>query len=89
MARRVCCGLLWSEQQLEHGERLNELASAWVALWNYTVDPSSMGKDKLIEILSMRVAVFFPDDNRLIESYRVHVGGADFSIYVKPAEPNG
>ncbi|MFV1967423.1 MAG: hypothetical protein ACC628_18495 [Pirellulaceae bacterium] len=94
----------WSEQQLEHGDCLSELALAWVALWNYTVDPTSMEiddlygvcgglfdipTDELIEILSKRMGVFFPDDNRLIKSYRVAFGFEEFSIYVTLAEPNG
>jgi hypothetical protein len=94
----------WSEQQLEHGDCMNELALAWASLWNFTVDPTSMGIDELvgvceslldipttelIEILSQRMVVFFPDDNRLIESYRVQFDFEEFSIYVKLAEPNG
>ena len=44
---------------------------------------------ELIESLSQRMVVFFPDDNRLIESYRVQFDFEEFSIYVKLAEPNG
>jgi hypothetical protein len=94
----------WSEQQLEHGDCLDDLALAWVALWNYTVDPTSTGIDdlllvceglfdiptnELVEILSKRMAVFFPDDNRLIESHRLAFGIEEFSVYVTLAEPNG
>jgi hypothetical protein len=94
----------WSEQQLDHNDCLDELALAWVALWNYMVDPTSTEIDdlllvcdglfdiptnELIAILSKRMAVFFPNDNRLIESHRVAFGFEEFSVYVTLAEPNG
>ena len=83
---------------------MEKIALAWVSLWNYTVDSTSMKTDdlsgvckglfdlptnELIEILSKRKAVFFPDDNRLIESHRVAFGFEEFSVYVTLAEPNG
>ncbi len=94
----------WSEQQLDHGDCLDLLALAWVALWNYTVDPTSteledlllvceglfdIPTNELIEILSKRMEVFFPDNNRLIESHRVAFGYEEFSIYVTLATPMG
>ncbi len=94
----------WCEQKLDHGGYVEEIALAWVALWNYTIDPTSMKTDdlsgvckglfdtpdnELTAILSKRKAAFFPDDNRLIESYRVAVGIEDFRIFVTFAEPIG
>ena len=94
----------WCEEKLDDARHIDAIALAWVALWNYTVDPTSMEIDdlaavceglfdipttELIEILSKRMAVFFPDDNRLIESHRVAFGFEEFSIYVTLAEPNG
>lgn len=92
------------ERKLEHGGYVEKIALAWVALWNYTVDSTSMKTDDLsgvcnglfdlptdefIEILSKRKAVFFPDDNRLIASYRVAFDEEEFLIFVTFAEPNG
>ena len=94
----------WCERKLEHGGYVEKIALAWVALWNYTVDPTSMKTDdlsgvckglfdlpanELVEILSKRKAVFFPDDNRLIASYRVAFDEEEFLIFVTFAEPNG
>ena len=44
--------------------------------------------NELTDILRKRRAVFFPDDNRLIERYRVIIGSEDFTIYVAFAEPS-
>ena len=93
----------WCEEKLEDARYIDAIALAWVALWNYTVDPTSMRTgeirsvctglfdiptDELIEVLSKRRAVFFPDDNRLIEDYRVIYGIDEFSMFVTFAEPN-
>ncbi len=94
----------WCEEKLEDDGYVDAIALAWVALWNYTIDPTSMKTgeirrvckglfdiptNELIEILSKRRAVFFPDDNRLIEGYRVAFGVEEFSIRVTFVEPNG
>jgi len=93
----------WCEEKLEDVRYIDAIALAWVALWNYTVDRTSMKKtqirsvckglfdlptDELIDVLSKRRAVFFPDDNRLIERYRVVFDEEDFDIFVEFAEPN-
>lgn len=93
----------WCEETLEDDGCVDAIARAWVALWNYTSDPTSMKmgeirkvcKDlfdiptnELIEILLKRRAVFFPDDNRLIESYRVAFDMEEFRMLVTFAEPN-
>ena len=93
----------WCERTLEHGEYVEKIAHAWVALWNHSVDPTSMKIDdlsrickglfdiptiELTAILSKRKAVFFPDDNRLINGYRVTCAAEDFSIFVTFAEPD-
>ena len=93
----------WCEEKLEDARHIDAIALAWVALWNYTVDRTSMETgqirrvcrglfdiptNELIDVLSKRKVVFFPDDNRLIEHYRVVFGGEDFTIVVKFAEPN-
>ncbi len=44
--------------------------------------------NELIDILSKRRAVFFPDDSRLMENYRVVLGDEDFCIFVVFAEPS-
>jgi hypothetical protein len=91
----------WCEH-LENHRYFDAIACAWVALWNYTIDPTSIRKDdlsgaceglfdmrtdELIDVLSKRRAVFFPDDNRPIESYRVGFGMEEFRILVTSAEP--
>jgi len=92
----------WCKHREEH-RYFDAIALAWVALWNYTIDPTSireddlsgaceglfdMPTDELIDVLLKRRAVFFPDDNRLIETYRVVYGIDEFSIFVTFAEPN-
>ena len=94
----------WCEEKLKDDGYVDAIALAWVALWNYTIDPTSMKTgeirrvckglfdiptNELIEILLKRRAVFFPDDNRLIEDYRVAFSVEEFSIRVTFAEPNG
>ena len=93
----------WCEEKLEDIRYIDAIALAWVALWNYTVDRTSMKTaqirsvcrglfdiptNELIDVLSKRRAVFFPDDNRLIERYRVVLDEEDFAIFVEFAEPN-
>jgi hypothetical protein len=93
----------WCEEKLEDVRYIDAIALAWVALWNYTIDRTSMKEaqirricrglfeiptDELIDILSKRRAVFFPDDNRLIERYRVVLDEEDFDIFVEFAELN-
>ena len=90
-------------KHLENHRYFDAIALAWVALWNYTVDRTSMETgqirrvckglfdiptNELIDVLSKRRAVFFPDDNRLIERYRVVLGEEDFTIFVEFAEPD-
>jgi len=92
----------WSKH-LEKHRYFDAIALAWVALWNYTIDPTSVKTGQirrvckglfdiptgdLIDVLKKRRAVFFPDDNRLIERYRVVPGIDDFTIYVTFAEPS-
>ncbi len=91
----------WCEEHLEDARYFDAIALAWVALWNYTVDPTSMRTgqirrvckglfdipaNELIDVLLKRRAVFFPDDNRLIERYRVVSGMDEFTILVEFAE---
>ena len=93
----------WCERTLEHGDYVETIAHAWVALWNHSVDPTAMKTDdlsrickglfdiptiELTEILTKRMTVFFPDENRRIESYRVTCGIEDFSIFVTFTEPD-
>lgn len=93
----------WCEEKLEDDGYINAIVLAWVALWNYTIDPTSMRTgeihrvckglfdiptNELIEVLLKRRAVFFPDDNRLVEGYRVAFGMEEFSIRVTFAESN-
>lgn len=93
----------WCEEKLEDARYIDAIALAWVALWNYTVDRTSVKTgqirrvckslfdiptNELIDVLSKRRSVFFPDDSRLIERYRVVLGEEDFSIFVEFAEPN-
>lgn len=92
----------WSKHLEEH-RYFDSIALAWVALWNYTIDHTSattdqiqgvckglfdLPTDQLVDILSKRKAAFFPDDNRLVERYRVVPGIDDFTIYVTFAEPS-
>ena len=91
----------WCEEKLEDDDYIDAIALAWVALWNYTVDRTSVETsqirrvcrglfdiptNELIDILTKRRAVFFPDDERLIENYRVVHGMDEFSIFVTFAE---
>ena len=93
----------WCEDKLDDTRYTDAIALAWVALWNYTVDRSSMKTsqiqtvcrglfdiptNELIDVLSKRRAVFFADDNRLIESYQVVLSEEDFAIFVRFAEPS-
>ena len=91
------------EAKLEDVRYTEAIALAWVTLWNYTVDPTSvktsqiqtvceglfdMPTDELVDILKKRRTVFFPDDNRLVERYRVISRTDEFSIFVTFTEPN-
>ena len=91
-------------KHLENYRYFDAIALAWVALWNYTIDPTSVKTsqirrvcrglfdiptDELIVILMKRRVAFFPDDSRLIEDYRVTYGIDEFSIFVTLFEPNG
>ena len=91
------------EEKLEDVRHSDAIALAWVALWNYTVDRTSVETgqirkvcrglfdiptNELIDVLTKRRAVFFPDDNRLIENYRVIYGIDEFSILVTFFEPS-
>jgi hypothetical protein len=93
----------WCEDKLDDDRYADDLSHAWVALWNYTMDRTSSTasqihrlcndlfekpSDELVEILTKRRAVFFPDDSRLIEHYRVVSSGEEFTIHVEFAEPN-
>lgn len=93
----------WCAEKLDDVRYNLAIARAWVALWNYTVDHTSMKTaqllsvcrglfdiptNELIDVLSKRRVVFFPDDNRLIKSYRVVSSEEDFAIFVEFAEPN-
>ena len=93
----------WCEDKLDGDRYADDLAHAWVVLWNYTIDRTSstasqihkvcnglfeIPRDKLVEILSKRRAVFFPHDSRLIERYRVVSRVEEFTIYVESAEPS-
>ncbi len=90
-------------KHLEDARYFDAIALAWVLLWNYTVDRTSVPMSRirrvskglfniptneLIEILLKRRAVFFPDDNRLIEGYRVGINSEGFVIYVTFVEPS-
>ena len=92
----------WCEDILEDYRYFEAIARAWVALWNYTVDDNSTNIaqvrsvcgglfdtpfNQLIDILAKRKAVFFPDDNRLIVSYRIEFRLDEFYIFVEFAEP--
>jgi hypothetical protein len=91
-------------KHLEEHRYFDAIALAWVALWNYTADPTSVetdqisgvcrglfdiSTDELIDVLTKRRVIFFPDDNRLIEEYRVEYGRDEFSIFVTFAESDG
>ncbi|MBI2479230.1 MAG: hypothetical protein HYV60_11535 [Planctomycetia bacterium] len=93
----------WCEEKLEDVRYTDAIAFAWVALWNYTIDRSSMKSarlhriceglfdlptNELIDILSKRRKVFFPDDNRLIDRFRVELYEEDFAIFVVFADPH-
>ena len=88
---------------LEDARYFDAIALAWVSLWNYTVDHTSVSKsqiqrvcqglfdmpsNELIDVLSKRRLVFFPDDNRLIQDYRVGITSEGFAIYVAFVEPD-
>ena len=90
-------------KHLEDARYFDAIALAWVLLWNYTVDPTSVPMsrirrvckglfaiptDELIDVLSKRRMVFFPDDNRLIEGYRVGSTSEGFVINVTFVEPS-
>ena len=92
----------WCEEKLDDARYSDAIALAWVGLWNYTVDRTSVTTgqirrickglfdiptNELIDVLSKRRAVFFPDDNRVIERYRVVFGKEAFTILVTFAEP--
>jgi hypothetical protein len=91
------------EEKLDDARYTDAIALAWVALWNYTIDPTSVKTgqiqkvcrnlfdiptDELIDVLKKRRTVFFRDDIRLIENYRVVLGREEFSIFLAFAEPN-
>ena len=93
----------WCEDKLNDVGYTDAIARAWVALWNYTIDPTSVKPGRirrvckglfdiptkdLIDVLKKRRTVFFPDDNRLIEGYRVICRTDEFSIYVTFSEPS-
>ena len=93
----------WCEEKLEKTGHADAIARAWVTLWNYTADHTSVTVDRvrrvcsglfdipideLIDVLTKRRAVFFPEDNRLIESYRFVPGIEDFAILVMFAGPS-
>lgn len=90
-------------KHLEDARYFDAIALAWVSLWNYTVDRTSVPKsqiqrvckglfdmptNELIDILSKRRMAFFPDDNRLIEGYRVGINSEGFVIHVTFVEPS-
>ena len=91
------------EAKLDDVRYTEAIALAWVMLWNYTIDPTSVKAgqirrvckglfdippDDLIDILKKRRVMFFRDDNRLIERYRVITRTDEFSIFVTFSEPN-
>jgi hypothetical protein len=93
----------WCDEKLENTDHADAIARAWVTLWNYTADHTSVTVrrlqrvcdglfeipiDELIDVLRKRRAVFFSEDNRLIEKYRVVHGIEDFTIFVMFAEPS-
>jgi hypothetical protein len=92
-----------AEEKLDDVRYTEAIALAWVTLWNFTIDPTSVKKgqiqrvckglfdiptNELIDILKKRRIVFFPEDNRLIERYRVISRTDEFSIFVTFAEPS-
>ena len=87
---------------LEDARYFDAIALAWVSLWNYTVDSTSVPKsqiqrvcnglfdmptNELLDVLTKRRRAFFPNDNRLIEGYRVRITSDGFVIYVTFVEP--
>ena len=93
----------WCEEKRDDGGCSDAIAAAWVALWNYTADRTSMKPGEirsmceglfdiptndLIDILSKRRSVFFPDDSRLIEHHRVVLDEDGFTVFVTFAEPS-
>jgi hypothetical protein len=93
----------WCEEKLEDTGHADAIVRAWVTLWNHTADHTSVtvGRvrrvcnglfdipiDELIDVLTKRRAVFFPKDNRLIESYRFVPSIEDFAIFVIFTEPS-
>jgi hypothetical protein len=92
----------WCEEKLENTGHADAIARAWVTLWNHTAGHQGSGGlgrvrrvcdglfdipiDELIDVLTKRRVVFFPEDNRLIESYRVVPGIEDFTIFVMFAD---
>jgi len=88
-------------KHLEEHRYFDAIALAWVALWNYTAEATSvemsqirrvckglfdLPTEELIDVLRKRRVAFFHDDNRLIEKYRVEYGRDEFSIFVTFAE---
>lgn len=86
----------WCEDKLNDLAYADAIARAWVALWNYTIDPNSVRAGQirrvckglfdiptteLIDILRKRRAVFFSNDNRFIERYQVICRRDEFSIH--------
>ena len=94
----------WCEEaKLDDARYAEAIALAWVALWNYTLDSTSgsMGQiervckglfdiptEELVDVLKKRRTAFFPDDNRIIERYRVICRTDEFNLYVTFADPN-
>ena len=37
----------WCEEKLEDDSYTDAIALAWVALWNYTIDPTSKRRDEI------------------------------------------
>ncbi|TVS21015.1 MAG: hypothetical protein EA424_01045 [Planctomycetaceae bacterium] len=91
------------EAKLDDARYTEAIALAWVTLWNYTVDPTSgrtrqiervckglfdIPTNELVDILKKRHLVFCPDDNRMIERYRVISRTDEFNIHVTFAHLN-
>ena len=91
------------EAKLEDARYAEAIALAWVALWNYTIDPTSgntgqiervckglfdIPTEELVDVLKKRRMAFFPDDSRIIERYRVISRTDEFNLYVTFADPN-
>lgn len=90
-------------KHLEDVRYADAIALAWVTLWNYTLDQTSatvgqiqtvckglfeIPTNELVDLLLKRRAVFFPDDHRLIDLYRVEWCYGEFRIFVVFVEPN-